>query len=90
MRPLRKRRYTAVVGFRRSVLEQQPPAPRAPVRCRPVPFTERRHNQCSYPLWGNDEPTGDVCGLPIKQGTLFRFCEYHYACACGSPMRQVR
>jgi hypothetical protein len=40
-----------------------------------VDFIQRRHGQCSYPLWPDTERGGFVCGAPVMHGQSM--CDEH-------------
>jgi len=56
---------------------------------RAVPFVERRSSQCAFPLWGEEELTGNVCGAVVRTGAPY--CEAHLAlCWNGSRVERVK
>lgn len=44
-----------------------------------VPFINRAHGQCAYPLWDHEVRTGDVCGADVDVTAGFQFCSGHAA-----------
>lgn len=41
-----------------------------------VAFLERKKNECCAPISGDPGPRMEVCGAPVKPGTVY--CEAHY------------
>lgn len=65
------------------------PAPAADGEAAPIHFIDRQHGQCAYPLWGNAERLGNVCGKPVDAASPFQFCSGHAAC-CLVAVRERR
>lgn len=69
---------------------QEPEMPEPPVEASqaygPVPFIERRADQCSFPLWPDTQRTGMICGQPVPVEAQFKFCAEHTR-RCLTPRR---
>jgi len=83
-----KARRVGVVMAKRARAARRPRLVIAPARnsvsYEPVPFLARKATQCSYPLWADDQRTGDVCGA--RKRLEVPYCEAHLA-RCWSGWR---
>lgn len=58
-----------------------------PYKGKGILFINARHDQCHYPLWGDDQKTGKVCAQPVDGES--RYCGFHRR-ICQRSIDQVR